>query len=121
MSTTVTLLNLAPRDLATGRPYAERDEHAPPWHDKLAGALWHGLVVPLTAPLRSARAPETRRFVALVDAHAAEFAALDDNALRAQAKLLRVELRRLGFVAAPVARCFALVREAATRVLGKRH
>ena len=121
MSTTVTLLNLAPRDLATGRPYAERDEHAPPWHDKLAGALWHGLVVPLTAPLRSARAPETRRFVALVDAHAAEFAALDDNALRAQAKLLRVELRRLGFVAVPVARCFALVREAATRVLGKRH
>jgi len=121
MSTTATLLQLAPRDLATGRPYAERDEHAPPWHDKLASGLWPGLVVPLTAPLRGAGALDTRRFVARVESHAAEFAAMDDDALRAQARLLRVELRRLGFVAAPVARCFALVREAATRVLGKRH
>ena len=121
MSTTATLLQLAPRDLATGRPYAERDERAPPWHDRLASRLWHGLAVPLAAPLRSARAPDTQRFVARVETHAAEFAAMDDDALRAQARGLRVELRRLGFVAAPVARCFALVREAATRVLGKRH
>ncbi|HET9823425.1 MAG TPA: hypothetical protein VFQ16_16540 [Burkholderiaceae bacterium] len=107
--------------MATGRPYAERDEHEPAWHDKLASALWHGAVVPLSAPLRSAGAPDTRRFLALVESHAAELAAMDDDALRAQARQVRVELRRLGFVAAPVARCFALVREAATRVLGKRH
>jgi preprotein translocase subunit SecA len=121
MSTSTTLLQLAPRDLATGRPYPERDERAPPWHDKLAMWLWHGAVVPLTAPLRGAHSGDTRRFVARVDGHAAAFAALDDDALRKEARALRVELRRLGFAVAPVARCFALVREAATRVLGKRH
>ena len=115
------LLHVTPRDLATGRPYPERDEREPPWHDKLAAWLWHGAVVPLAAPLQGARSPGTRAFVALVDSHAAEFSAAGDAQLRAQAHALRAELRRLGFTAAPVARCFALVREAASRVLGQRH
>ena len=118
---TATLLHLAPRDLATGRPYPERDEHEPPWHDKLASWLWHGAVVPLAAPLQGARSHDTRAFLARVESHAAEFAAADDAQLRAQAHRLRAELRRLGFAAEPVARCFALVREAASRVLGQRH
>ena len=107
--------------LATGRPYPERDEHEPPWHDKLAAWLWHGAVVPLTAPLQGARGRDATAFVARVNRHAAEFAAADDSQLRAHARALRIELRRLGFAAEPSARCFALVREAASRVLGKRH
>ena len=107
--------------LATGRPYPERDEHEPPWHDKLAAWLWHGAVVPLTAPLQGARGRDATAFVARVNRHAAEFAAADDAQLRAHGRALRIELRRLGFAAEPSARCFALVREAASRVLGKRH
>ena len=60
-------------------------------------------------------------FVAMVNRHADEFAAATDDELRATGRRCRVELRRLGFARPAVARCFALVREAATRVLGKRH
>jgi preprotein translocase subunit SecA len=120
MSTT-TLLQRLPGELATGRPYPERDEHEPPWHDKLAGWLWHGVAVPLSAPLRGAHAPSTRRFLAAVEQHGPTFAAMDDTQLQRAGHALRAELRRLGFATPVVARCFALVREAATRVLGKRH
>jgi preprotein translocase subunit SecA len=114
------LLGLLPGDLASGRPYAERDEREPPWHDKLAVGLWHGAATPL---LRLARARERNGpgFVVRVNAHADEFARADDAQLRLEARRLRARLRREGFVAAVSARCFALVREAATRVLGQRH
>jgi len=115
------LLQRAVRDLATGRPYAEQDEREAAWHDRMATWLWHGVALPLAAPLRGARARTMRAFVARVDRHAAEFAAADDAQLRRHARALRPELRRLGFAAEPSARCFALVREAAGRVLGKRH
>ena len=120
MSTT-TLLKLTARQLASGRPYTERDEREPAWHDKLAAWLWHGAVMPVSAPLRGARAPGTRAFVARVDAHAAEFAQADEARLRVVGREMRAELRRLGFAPVPAARCFALVREVASRVLGKRH
>ena len=114
------VLHLRPGELAPGRPYVERDEREPPWHDRLAIALWHGAVLPL---LRAAgtRQRRARALVARVDALAAEIAALDDAQLRAQALALRAVLRRDGFAPKPVARVFALVREAASRVLGQRH
>jgi len=115
-----TVLNLLPGDIAPGRPYVERDEHEPPWHDRLAVGLWHGGVVPLVRA-SGTRQRRARTLVARVDALAAELATLDDDALRAQARTLRIELRRSGFVFEPVARVFALVREAASRVLGQRH
>jgi len=115
------LLNVAQGDLAAGRPYPEREEREPPWHDRLAMWLWHAAVVPLTAPLKSARAQDARAFVALVESHAAELARADDAQLRAHAHALRADLRRLGFEAEPAARTFALVREGASRVLGLRH
>jgi len=115
------LLQRAARDLATGRPYAEQDEREAGWHDRLATWLWHGVVVPLAAPLHGARKRAMHAFVARVDRHGAEFAAADDEQLRRHARVLRAELRRFGFTAEPSARCFALVREAAARVLGKRH
>ena len=114
------ILRLRPGDIAPGRPYVERDEHEPPWHDRLAVGLWHGMVIPL---VRATGEPQrrARTLVARVDAMAAELAALDDEQLRAQARALRVELRRHGFAPLPVARVFALAREAAHRVLGQRH
>ncbi len=117
---TATLLQLVPGDIAPGRPYVEREEREPPWHDKLALGLWHGGAMPLLQRLRwrERRGPA---FVAMVERHAAAFAAADDDALRAEGRRCRIELRRQGFAPSAVARSFALVREAATRVLGKRH
>jgi preprotein translocase subunit SecA len=114
------LLHLQPGDIAAGRPYVERDEHEPPWHDRLALGLWHGAAMPLmrASNLRALRA---RALVRRVDALANEVAALDDHALRAQARALRGALRRQGFAFAPVSRAFALVREAAGRSIGQRH
>src|SRR5207249_3441495 len=92
----------------------------PPWHDKLALRLWHGAAMPMLQ-LVQGRERQGPAFVARVDRHADEFKAASDAQLRDEAQRLRAELRRRGFAAEPVARCFALVREAASRVLGKRH
>ena len=115
-----TLLGVRPGDIASGRPYVERDEHEPPWSDRIAISVWHGAALPL---LRASGFERHRahRLVARVDALAAPMAAFDDAGLQAQACALRAVLRRDGFAIDPVARCFALVREAAGRVLGKRH
>ncbi|HYC45990.1 MAG TPA: DEAD/DEAH box helicase [Burkholderiales bacterium] len=119
--TTAALLHVSPADLARGRPYPERDEREPPWHDRVAAWLWHETIVPLTSPVKDADRREASRFVALVNSHAAGLASADDTQLRTQMNELRAELRRAGFDVAPAARCFALVREAASRVLGQRH
>jgi preprotein translocase subunit SecA len=114
------MLGLASRALASGRPYAEREEHAPPWHDELALWLWHGLARPAWRAV-GGDARGAAAVVALTRAAAEGLAALDDAALRERARTLRAEMRRTGFGAAPVSRFFAIVREAAERVLGKRH
>ncbi len=114
------LLRLQPGDLAPGRPYAERDEREAPWHDRAALALWHGLFWPALRPLR-AEGRQRRAFIARVESHAAAAAALGDVGLRQRAAALRHRLRASGFGPDPVAECFALVREAASRVLGQRH
>jgi len=114
------LLHLSPRDLASGRPYAERDERPPAWHDELALSLWHGAVRPLYRRW-GGHAASARRVVVLARRAEAEMAVLDDDGLRARARVLRHELRRSRFGAEPTAVFFALVREVAGRVLGKRH
>jgi preprotein translocase subunit SecA len=114
------LLRLAPRELAPGRPYVEREEKAPPWHDELALALWYGAALSLWRGVGGGRA-QARRVVALARACEGEMNALDDAALRRQAQALRLEMRRGSFAAPAVARFFAVVREAGGRVLGKRH
>ena len=113
-------LGLRPGDLAPGRPYVERDEREPPWLDRVATGLWHGLLWPALRPLRG-EARRRRAFVARVQAHREELAALDDGALRARANALRHPLRVHGFERDTVAACFAIVSEAASRVLNKRH
>jgi preprotein translocase subunit SecA len=114
------LLRLAVRELASGRPYAERDERRSPWHDELALALWHGWLRPVWRRLGGG-ARGARRVVDAARACESEFAACSDDALRAEAARLRGALRRSSFASAPSARLFALVREAAGRVLGQRH
>jgi preprotein translocase subunit SecA len=114
------LLRLSPRDLASGRPYAERDERAPAWHDELALGLWHGWVRPAWRQF-GGPAASARRVVALTRRFEAEMAALDDKQLRLRAAALRQQLRRSSFGAEATAPFFALVREAAGRVLGQRH
>jgi hypothetical protein len=51
------MLGLAPGELASGRPYVEREEHPPQWHDEVALWLWHG--EPLAAT-RAAHVPWLR-------------------------------------------------------------
>ncbi len=115
-----TLLRLPARALASGRPYVERDERAPPWYDELALRLWYGAVWPAWRRLGGG-AGAARRVVALTRQAGEGLQALDDEALRARARALRPALRHSSFAAAPVAQLFAVVREAASRVLGKRH
>ena len=114
------LLRLDPGDLASGRPYVERDERPPAWHDELALGLWHGVARPAWRQF-SGHSAGARRVVALTRSHEAEMAALDYTGLRTRAAALRHALRRSHFGAAPTAQFFALLREVATRVLGKRH
>jgi len=114
------LLRLAPSELASGRPYVEREEKAPPWYDEAALWLWYGVALPLWRGAGGG-ATAARSVVAMARACEPEMAALDDGALRQQAQALRLAMRRSSFAAAPVARFFAVVREAGGRVLGKRH
>jgi preprotein translocase subunit SecA len=118
--TSASLLRLLPGDLALGRPYAEREEREPPWYDDFTLTLWHGVLWPALRPLR-AEGRRQRAFVARVDGFAQAVAALDDDGLRARARALRQALRAGGLAQTPVAECFALVREAAGRIIGKRH
>jgi len=114
------LLRLPARALAAGRPYAERGEPRSAWHDDLALEIWHGWLRPLWRRLGGG-VRTARSVVALANACAAEMQGLDDDGLRAEAVRLRAALRRTSFAPAPTARLFAVVREAAGRVLGKRH
>ena len=106
--------------LAAARPYAERSEEQAGWHDRLAEFLLAAGVRPLWARLRDpARA--LRGIVAAVAAHEQRMRAADDAALAEMAARLRARFRREGFAVGPAGECFALVREAAARTLGKRH
>src|SRR5258706_3616141 len=76
----------------------------------------------LLTPLARLRGKYLGRIVARVDAHAAEFSCMDDDGLRAQAREVRFALRRRREPRGEdVALCFALIREASERVLGRRH
>ncbi len=109
----------APGELASGRPYAERADREPGWHDRLAQSLI-GAAKPAWDRLRSpARGLE--RIVAHVERHDQAMRAADDSALAMRARTMGARLRREGFPPALVGECFALVREAASRTIGQRH
>ena len=113
-------LQLDAGELAPGRPYAERDERRPRWHDRLALRLWHDALAPGLRLLR----PERRQavaFCARVLAAGVPLSALSDDQIRQRFRALGPVLRREGLQADAASHCFALVREAASRSIGLRH
>ena len=113
-------LQLDAGELAPGRPYAERDERRPRWHDRLALRLWHDALAPGLRLLR----PERRQavaFCARVQAAGVPLSALSDDQIRQRFRALGPVLRREGLQADAASHCFALVREAASRSIGLRH
>ena len=107
-------------ELADGRPYAERSEREPGFHDKAAEFLLGHTVRPARRVLfNSARGLAS--IVNLVQRHEAVLAQASNADLAALAGGLRGRLRKEGFAEALVGECFALVREVASRTIGKRH
>jgi preprotein translocase subunit SecA len=96
-------------------------ERTPP-REKALDRIMVDLQSRLLTPFARFRARRLGRIVARVGAHGARLSELDDEALRAVARDVRLRLRRR---AKPrlddVALCFALVREAAGRILDQRH
>jgi preprotein translocase subunit SecA len=96
-------------------------ERTPP-REKALDRIMVDLQSRLLTPFARFRARRLGRIVARVGSHGARLSQLDDEALRALARDVRLTLRRR---AKPrlddVALCFALVREAAGRILGQRH
>ena len=106
--------------MAAGRPYSERSEKEPGLHDKIAEYLLANTILPISGRLR-----DPARGLRAIDAHTtrhdAALGARSDVELVALAGGMRSRLRRQGFVPSLVGECFALIREAAHRTLGKRH
>src|SRR5258706_1786226 len=107
-------------ELADGRPYAERSEREPGFHDNAAEFLLDYTVRPAHRVLfNSARGFAS--IVHLVQQHEFAFTRASDADLAALARGMRGRLRKEGFTEALVGECFALVREVASRTIGKRH
>jgi len=106
--------------LAAGRPYAERSEEEPRWHDRAAEFLLRNAVNPLHRRLHN---PSRRlgRIAELAGQHDRTLRVRSDAELRTMAGGLRVQLRQRGFLPEYVGLGFALVREASARTLGLRH
>jgi preprotein translocase subunit SecA len=107
-------------ELAAGRPYAERPEPNPGWHDRAAEFLFATAVTPVLKRLRDP-ADVLVQIVEHADRHDSAFRAATDSELAAVARGMRGRLRRNGLVPDIVGECFALVREATTRTIGHRH
>ncbi|QOZ46537.1 hypothetical protein XH89_26010 [Bradyrhizobium sp. CCBAU 53340] len=107
-------------ELADGRPYAERSEREPSFHDKAAEFLLGCTVRPARQILfNSARGLAS--IVPLVRQYESTLARTPDADLVARAGRMRGRLRKEGFSETIVAECFALVCEVASRTIGKRH
>jgi preprotein translocase subunit SecA len=106
--------------LAGARPYAERGESEPGWHDRLASALYDATLGSAAGALSEARGG-MRRIAAAAHAHEDAMHSLADEQLRARAAGMRGRLRQQGFSFDLVAECFALIRTAASRTLGQSH
>jgi preprotein translocase subunit SecA len=106
--------------LAIGRPYAERGEAEPAWHDRLATKLFASTLGIAAGAWSEARG-DMRRIVQATNRLEEAFRLLPDEELRARAADMRGRLRHAGFEFGLVAECFALIRTAALRTLGQRH
>lgn len=107
-------------ELSASRPYPERAEEQARWHDRVAEFLHARLIAPINEQARSSRLMR-RRLIALTNRHDQHLRTLDDDQLRLLSRQIGARLRRSGFTSVVVGECFALVREAASRALGRRH
>ena len=107
-------------ELAPGRPYAERSEPEPGFHDRAAEFLLATVFRPACDRFRNPNR-SLQRIVQLVQRHEASLRKAADGELETMARGMRLRLRRQGFVPDLVGECFALVREAAARTIGQRH
>src|SRR5262245_46822237 len=107
-------------EIAAGRPYAERPEPEPGLRDRLAEFLLAKALEPARDWLRDPT-HALRRIVEHVDRPERSLRMAEVSNLAAQARSIRSQLRRDGFVPELVGKCFALVREAAARAIGQRH
>ena len=107
-------------ELATGRPYPERMEREPGFHDRAAEFLVASTLRPARGWVR-APANRLRQIVDEVQRHERRLGEATDAELLTLARGMRYRLRRSGFVPAVVGECFALIREAAGRTIGQRH
>src|SRR4051812_42745442 len=101
-------------ELADGRPYAERSEREPGFHDKAAEFLLGHTV----RPARRILFDSARGFASIVDVvqlHETALAGASDADLAVLARGMRGRLRREGFAEPLVGECFALIREVASR------
>lgn len=111
-------LALSQHELPRAIFFAER---TPP-REKAIDRILVDLQARLLTPFARSRARRLSRIVALTATHAARMKELDDEALCTLAREVRLSLRRHA-KSRPrdIALCFALVREASTRILGQRH
>jgi len=106
--------------LAASRPYPEREEIEPPWHDRAARFLIGQARRAIPAPWQSA-SRELEQIIAAVEREEQTLRQQSDRRLLEEARQLRRRIRREGLGQPQVAAGFALVREAAGRRLGRRH
>ncbi len=102
-------------DLAIA-PYAEKANLKPNWFDRTLTGWWGGYL-----PRLPGKKYRLKKFVAKVDACAAEFDNVPDFAIRQKAAQLRPLLLKNGYQHELVARSFALIREVTRRKLGLWH
>jgi preprotein translocase subunit SecA len=107
-------------EISDSRPYPERAEHQSGWHDRAAEFLFAALIAPINDRLRNSNY-RLQKIVALTDLHDKRFRLVTDEELRKCAQKMRGRLRSSGFTQTLVGECFALVREAASRSLDRRH
>lgn len=108
---------------ARARPYPERAESDPAWHDRLATQLLAHTLAPLRARFDALTRGRhaLRRIAQATDRAEQPLRGLSDEALRASAQALRLRLRRDALALDDVAASFAHIRQAAERVMGQRH
>jgi preprotein translocase subunit SecA len=107
---------LSPNTNALHLAYPERIHARQGWFDRTGGAV--------AGPLlrwRKLKGSVRASFVKEVQASGPWAAGLSDHQIRQAAVDLGQQMRQRGFVDSLVTKCFALVREAATRTIGQRH
>ena len=105
---------------ASNKPYPERAEVTLKWYDRFSELLLSFVFSSVNSRIKHTGF-NTYRIARMVHEYSDYVENMDDVELKRAARQMRGRLRRDGFKLAVVSECFALIREAAWRSLGKRH